>query len=200
MIPFVLIALQGAAHYKVTLEGGVEGTARCTVTRRPEGGKTVRFVIDLRRGNATLELRNDSTFDANGAPVRLSQVTGLPGKSPQHETIVTFDAAGANAVVRDLGVPKASHVSLAPKLSRANAAQKWFVDVRPKLGEVARAWTFDPDTLEWIVTETTYVGPTKGGHLLRVVQRDKPSTQIVDDAGVPVRIEQGETRLEKSDR
>lgn len=195
MIPLALLALQGTARYKVTLEGGVAGTARCTVTRRPEGGKTVRFVIDLRRGNATLELRNDSTFDASGAPVRISQVSGLPGKAPQHETIVTFDAAGANAVVRDLGVPKASHISLAPKLNRANAAQTWFAGVRPKPGDVARAWTFDPDTLEWIVTETTYVGPTKEGNLLKVVQRDKPSTQVVDDAGVPVRIEQGETRL-----
>ena len=194
----ILLALQGSANYRVTMEGGLEGKARVTVSKRPEGGKTVRFVIDLQRAGGRIELRNDSTFDASGSPVRMVQGYGPPGRAPRHETIVTFDAGGANAVVRDLGVPKASHVALSPRLSRANAAQTWFVAVRPKVGAVAKAWSFDPDTLEWLPTQTTYVGPTKGGHLLRVVQRDAVSDQVVDDAGVPVSIEQGAVRLERA--
>lgn len=198
MMPLALLLLQGTANYRVTLEGGVEGTARVTLTKRPEGGKTVRFLIDLKRGSSRIQLRNDSTFDAAGSPVRVSQSYGTPGRAPQHETIVTFDAAGANAVVRDLGVPKASRVALAPKLSRANAAQTWFVGVRPKSGEVAKAWAFDPDTLDWVYTETTYVGPTKAGHLMRVVQGDRTTAFVVDDLGVPVRMEQGAMRLVRS--
>lgn len=197
MIPLVLLALQSTARYRVTLPGGAEGTARITVVRRPEGGKTVRSVIDLKRGSVLIQLRVDATYDASGSPVRQSQGYGPPGRAAGHETIVTFDAAGANAVVRDLGVPKASHVALSPKLSRANAAETWFVAVRPKPGDMARAWTFDPDALEWSLTETTYVGQTKGGHLLRVVRGERTGEAVVDDAGVPVRLTQGEMRLER---
>lgn len=189
---------QRTAQYRVALPGGTDGTARITVARRPEGGKTVRSVIDLKRGSILLRFRLDATYDASGSPVRQSQGYGPPGRAAAHETIVTFDAEGANAVVRDLGVPKASHVALAPRLSRANAAETWFVAFRPKPGDVARAWTFDPDALEWTLTETTYVGPVKGGHLLRIVRRDRTSEAVVDDAGVPVRLTQGEMRLERS--
>lgn len=197
MIPLVILALQATAQYRVTLEGGGEGTARVTQTRRPDGGKTVRLVASLKRGSVTLEVRSEATFDAVGNPLRKSQGYGPPGRSPQHETLVTFDAAGANAVVRDLGVPKATKVALAPKLSRTNAAETWFVAIRPKPGDVARAYTFDPGALEWTLTETIYVGPVKGGHLLRIVRRDRKSEAVVDDAGLPVRVEQEGMRLER---
>lgn len=190
-------AFQGTQTYRVTLEGGGEGTARLTQTKRPEGGKTVRLVATLRRGATTLEIRSESTFDAAGNPLRKVQGYGLPGRAARHETIVTFDAAGANAVVRDLGVPKATKVALAPKLSRTNAAETWFVAIRPKPGDVAKAYTFDPDALEWTLTETTYVGKTKAGHLLRIVRRDRKGEAVVDDAGVPVRIEEGAMKLER---
>ena len=193
----IVFGLQGSASYGVVLAGGVDGTARITVARRPEGGKTVRSVIDLKRGSKSLRFHFEATYDAAGSPVRQTQDYGVPGKAPQHQTIVTFDAAGANAVVRELGVPKVSHVALAPRLSRANAAETWFVAARPKVGEAARAWTFDPDALEWTPTETTYVGPTKGGNLLRIVRQDRVSEAVVDDAGVPVRLVQGEMRLER---
>lgn len=197
MIPLALLALQGMAEYRVRLEGGVEGAARVTVSKRPEGGKTVRSVIDLKRGSVTLQMRVEAVFDATGSPIRQSQGYGPPGRAPRHETLVTFDAAGANAVVRDLGVPKASRVPLAPKLSRANAAETWFIGIKPRPGDVAKAWTFDPDGLEWTFTETTYVGPTKGGHLLRTVRRDRTSETVMDDAGVPVRIQEGAMKLER---
>lgn len=203
MIPIVLVSLQGSPptgvtmNYRLTLEGGGVGNARLTQTVRAEGGKTVRLVASLRRGNATVEIRSESVFDATGSPVRKVQGYGPPGRAPQHETIVTFDAAGANAVVRERGVPKASKIPLVAKLSRANAAETWFVAIRPKPGDVARAWTFDPDALEWGPTETIYVGPTKGGHLLRIVRRDKKSEAVVDDAGLPVRLEEGAMKLER---
>ena len=197
MIPLLLVVLQGTARYRVSVEGGGQGEARLTQTKRPEGGKTVRLVATLRRGNVALEIRSESTFDALGNPVRKSQGYGPVGRAASHETIVTFDEAGANAVVREQGVPKASKISLAKGLRRANAAETWFVFSRPKVGEVAKAYTFDPDGLEWVPTETTYVGPTKGGNLLRIVRRDKKTEAIVDDAGVPVRIQDGGMRLER---
>ena len=197
MIPLVVLALQGAAEYRVVMEGGVEGTARVTVARRPEGGKTVRSVIDLKRGGRTLQVRVEAKFDASGSPVRQSQGYGPPGRAPEHETIVTFDKEGANAVVRDHGVPKATRVPLLSKVGRANAAETWFFGVVPKPGDVAKAYTFDPDALEWTLTVTTYVGPVKGGRLLRTVRRDRTSETVMDDAGVPVRIEQGGIRLDR---
>lgn len=193
----ILLALQASQTYLVTLEGGAKGEARLTQTRRPDGGKTVRLVATLRRGSSTVEVRSESTFDAAGSPLRKSQGYGPPGRAPQHETLVTFDAAGANAVVRDLGVPKATKVALAPRLSRANAAETWFVSVRPKPGDVATAYTFNPDALEWTMTETTYVGRVKEGNLLRIVRREKKSEAIVDDAGLPVRVEEEGMRLER---
>ncbi len=191
-----LLALQSATtHYRVSLEGGAQGDARLTQTKRPGGGKTVRLVATLRRGNATIEVHSESTFDANGSPLRKIQGYGPAGRAPQHETIVTFDANGANAVVRDHGVPKASTIALSSKLSRANAAETWFVSTKPKKGDVTTAWTFDPDNLEWVKTETTYLGPTKEGHLLHIVRREKTSEAVVDDAGVPVRLEEGGMKL-----
>lgn len=197
MIPFALVVFQATIQYRVTLEGGGQGTARLTQTKRPEGGKIVRLVATLRRGNSTVEVHTESTFDAAGNPLRKLQSYGVPGRAPQHETIVTFDAEGANAVVRELGVPKASKVPLAPKLNRANAAESWFLTAKPKKGDVAKAWTFDPDALEWIPTETTYVGPVKEGHLLRIVRRDRTSEAVVDDAGMPVRLQDGAMKLER---
>lgn len=197
MIPLVLIALQATVQYNVTLEGGGQGTARLTQTKRPEGGKTVRLVATLRRGNATVEVRTESTFDAKGNPLRKLQSYGTPGRAPQHETIVTFDAEGANAVVRELGVPKTSKVALAPKLSRTNVAETWFISAKPMKGDVAKAWTFDPDALEWVPTETTYAGATKEGHLLRVVRRDRTSEAIVDESGMPIRLQDGAMKLSR---
>ncbi len=196
MIPLFVLALQ-TQTYRVTLEGGAQGEARLTQTKRPEGGKTVRLVATLRRGSVNLELRSEATFDAQGSPLRKSQGYGPPGRAPQHETIVTFDAEGASAVVRERGVPKATKVALPAKLNRANAAETWFVAARPKPGDVAKAYTFDPDALEWTMTETTYVGPVKGGHLLRIARRDKKGEAVVDDAGIPVRLEEGGMKLER---
>lgn len=139
MIPLVLVVLQATVQYRVTLEGGGEGTARLTQSKRPEGGKIVRLFATLRRGNATVEVRTEATFDAKGNPLRKLQSYGAPGRAAQHEAIVSFDADGANAVVREHGTPKASKVALAPKLNRANAAETWFVSVRPKVGDVAKA-------------------------------------------------------------
>ncbi len=197
MIPLALVLLQTTANYRVTLDGGAEGTARLTQTRRPEGGKTVRLVATLRRQGSSVEVRSESTFDAQGSPLRKVQGYGPPGKPPLHETIVTFDAQGAHAVVRERGVPKATDVPLAPKLVRANAAETWFVLVKPSPGDVAKAWTFDPDALEWVPNQTTYVGPAKGGHLLRTVRREKTGETIVDDAGLPVQVEEGGMKLER---
>ena len=197
MIPLVLVVLQSTIQYRVTLEGGGQGTARLTQTKRPEGGKIVRLVATLRRGNSTVEVHTESTFDAQGNPLRKLQSYGPPGRAPQHETIVTFDAEGANAVVRELGVPKASKVPLAPKLNRANVAETWFLVVRPKKGETVKAWTFDPDSLEWVPTETTYVGQSKEGHVLRIVRRDRTSEAVVDDTGMPVRLQDGAMTLER---
>jgi hypothetical protein len=196
----LIVAQAATIHYKVTLAGGAEGDARLTQTKRLGGGKTVRLVATLRRGNATIEVRTESTFDAAGSPVRKIQGYGPAGRASQHETIVTFDANGANAVVRDHGVPKASTIALAPKLSRANAAEVWFLATKPKKGEIAIAWTFDPDNLEWVKTETTYVGPIKEGHLLHIVRREKASEAVVDDAGVPVRLEEGGMKLMRIDK
>ena len=193
----ILLLLQGAAEYRVSMDGGVDGSARVTVAKRPEGGKIVRSVIDLKRGSRTLRLRVEAKFDASGSPVRQSQAYGPPGRAPEHETIVTFDKDGANAVVRDHGVPKASRVPLFSKLGRANAAETWFFGTVPNPGDVAKAYTFDPAALEWTLTVTTYVGRAKGGHLLRTVRRDRTSETIMDDAGVPVRIEQGGILLER---
>ena len=197
MIPVVLVALQGAAEYRVVMDGGVDGTARVTVAKRPEGGTTVRSIMDLKRGGRTLQMRVEAKFDATGTAIRQSQAYGPPGRAPEHETIVTFDREGANVVIRDHGVPKATRVPLVSKVSRANAAETWFFGVVPKPGDVAKAYTFDPAALEWTLTVTTYVGPVKGGHLLRTVRRDLTSETIMDDAGVPVRIEQGGIRLER---
>ena len=197
MIPLALLALQGAAEYRVAMEGGVEGKAQVSVAKRPEGGKTVRSIIDLQRGSRTLQVRVEAKFDETGRPVRQSQAYGAPGRDPDRQTIVTFDEAGAIAVVRALGAPKTTRVPLTGNRSRANAAETWFFLVRPKPGDVARAYTFDPDALEWTLTVTTYVGPVAGGHLLRTVRRDRTSETVMDDAGVPVRIEQGGIRLER---
>ncbi|RYG26071.1 hypothetical protein EON82_04775 [bacterium] len=197
MIPLVLVGLQATVQYHVTLEGGGQGTARLTQTKRPEGGKVVRLIANLRRGNSAIEVRTESTFDKDGNPLRKVQSYGPAGRAPQHEAIVTFDADGANAVVRERGVPKVSKVPLVPKLNRANAAETWFFSTKPKVGDVAKAWTFDPDNLEWVPTETTYVGPSKGGHLLRVMRRDRKTETVVDDKGLPIRLQDSAMTLER---
>lgn len=196
MIPLALLVLQ-TAGYRVGLDAGGEGTARLTQRARPGGGKTVLMVATLRRGAASVEVRTESVFDAVGAPLRKVQGVGPPGRPPTHETIVTFDAAGAHAVVRERGVPKATEVPLDPKRSRANAAETWFLSAKPKPGDVAKAWTFDASALEWAPTETTYVGPVPGGHLLRIARGEKRGEAVLDDAGLPVRIEEGGLRLER---
>lgn len=195
MIPLAALALLQSTRYKVTLEGGATGTARLTQTKRTGGGKVVRLAATLRRGGSTIELHVESTYDATGSPLRKLQSFGLPGRAATHEVIVSFDADGAHAVVRERGTPKVTDVPLAKGLSRANAAEMWFVATKPKVGDVAKAYTFDADALEWVPTETTYVGEAKEGHRLKIVRRDRTSEAVVDDAGLPVRVDDGAMKL-----
>lgn len=207
LLAALLLSAHASPQAKLNVIAGTSriGTASVIQKLMPDGNKSVELRMDLESQGRKVTLRAQSTFDPKGNPIRKFQEMAVPGQTGKRQTVATFDAEGANVVILDNGVRTVRQVALVKTANRANRAEFWFLRDKPKAGDSVKAFEFNLDSLEWELTTTTYVGPrvVKLGarriqtHELRVQRGARALTTFVDDAGLPVILDDGRVKLER---
>jgi hypothetical protein len=175
--------------------GGVDlGEVAITQTLTKEGGKTVDLHLVLQAPGVRQEVSQHSEYDAEGWPTRKElRIEG--GQGGPVATVIAFDGEGA--VVRAPGAVEPRRVPLVAGAPRRNASEFWFLRDRPKPGARVTTYAFDPDRLEWTLTTIDYrgtgdvgTGSAKvTGHRVHVRQGDRTIDSVLDDKGLPLRVE-----------
>ena len=197
----VPILASAQAKFQVWVAGKKAGTATLTQKLLTDGTKSVNLSMELKTDSLTATLRSESTYSAKGIPLRKFQETQVPSQKIRRTIVVTFDDAGANAVVDLNGKRTTKRVPLPNTANKADLSEFWFLRDKPKVGAVVKAYTFDLESLSWEMIVTTYVGvvdATIGG---KKVKANKTESQkgkaFIDDAGVPLRLELSTGALER---
>lgn len=186
---------------RVIFDGKEAGTASLTQRLREDGSKQVLLSIELATGGSKVIVRSESIYSANGMPVRKFQETIAEAQKFRRSHIVTFDAKGAN-VVEDLnGQRKTMKVALDPKAPRAVLSEFWFLREKPKVGAESNYYTFNLESLTWVLTTSKYVGvvdATIGGKKVKAhkVSTDRGLVFMAMD-GSPLRLELPNGALER---
>jgi hypothetical protein len=205
----LLAALSAASSAQVklalTIGGKIAGTAVLSQHLNADGGKSVELRMEILSGGKKAHLSSQATYDSKGNPVRKFLETIVPGGQVQRQTITSFDDDGANAVVRTGDGRITKKVPLVSTAPRQCLSEFWFLRDKPKAGDAVKAYTFDPDKLEWSITETVYAGlktiEFKGKktqvHEVDTQQGDRRVVSYLDDKGLPWIIDDGTIRMER---
>lgn len=206
-LAFVVVSacVQAQVKLALTIGGKNAGTAAINQHLNADGGKTVELRIEIISGGKKVHLSSQATYDSKGSPIRKFLETIVPGGQVQRQAIATFDSAGANVVVRTGDGRITKKVPLVPTAPRECLSEFWFVRDKPKPGQTAKSYSFNPDKLEWELTETTFVGTrpiTLRGkkvqvHEIDTVQGDRKVVSFLDDRGLPVVVDDGTMRMER---
>lgn len=192
----------GQAKYTIKLNGKPVGTASLTQSLLPSGEKRVQLSLEMTApGGKAVKVRSDTRYDAKGRATRqFIETIGVQPPSRRQVT-ATFTKDGANAVLDDDGVRSVKDVPLPYTAPRDDASQFWFMREQPKAGATVKAYRFDADGLKWELTTTSYIGPTTvklGGKSIKgFLVRDSRSNTVVDEKGLPLRIETGSAVFER---
>src|SRR5205807_1820072 len=118
-----------AAHAQVQLSVSVNGkpagTATVSQKLTADGSKLVELRVELGQSGKKVHVRSQSTFDAKGMPVRKFLEAIVPGGEVQRQTVVSFDAKGAIAILLDGGNRKTTQIALTPTAPRATLSEFW---------------------------------------------------------------------------
>lgn len=174
---------------KITRAGQNLGEAKVSQRLLPDGGKVVNLLLTLKGPSRTVLVRTESRFDKTGGPVRKFQETTTLGKTDYVRIIATFNSEGASVVTDRSGKRSIQQVPLVAGAPRADKSELWFSRLKPALGGQCRAYVFNLDSMEWELGTTQYVADPDGGHLLLTKRGGKEITTTVDDAGLPICIE-----------
>lgn len=193
----LLAPKEWTARLDVVVGGIPSGTAALVQRLLPDGGKQVELTMELRpaRGSA-VRVRQESVYDSLGKPVRKIQETTSAGKQVGL-LVATFDPAGAKVQSGSGNKASTTIVPLDNQLSRANAAELWFVSKTPQIGDRVVCYTFDLGAMRWDLTETRYLG-RKDGHRIETRRSGTVTSTLLDDDGMPLRVESGDLILTRS--
>ncbi len=205
MRPLCLALLLGpglaAAQARLVVEVGGKRAGYATISqkRMPDGSKTVELRLQIGK----MRLTTQSTFASDGSPTRKFHEV-LEPELDKKRVLVEFDAAGA--IVTDLGGDRSPRkVPLVSTGNRKNLAEFWFLRDQPKRGDRVEAFVFDLNTWTWDLSVTEFLGPAtvevagkpRKGFELRVEQGGKASRVVVDEAGLPLLIDQGRVVMKR---
>lgn len=195
-----IVASQAGGTVEMTITRAGAALGRATVTQRitQDGGKSVEMKSTFTQGGRTVEVRQFSTYDAAGNPVRKVMDLTEAGQRGKTQIVAGFTTKGVEIVTEVGGKRTPKSAPLPTGGTRANVAEFWFLRDQPKPGTTVSYQAFSVNALDWVPAETTYVGPTKiqsGGRSVRahkVVGKlsGAPFTTFVDDKGLPYRIEE----------
>lgn len=185
----------------VYLSGRVAGTATMLQKIGADGGKSVQLSMELKSETVSITLRQESSYDKAGKPLRKFQETVNATSKTRKTIVVTFDSNGANAVVDEGGKRTVKKIPLPTAVVREDLSEFWFVRDIPKPGAVVKANTINLDTLTWELVTTTYVGPIEMSIAGKKVKAHKTESSkgiaYIDDNGLPLRLELPNGALER---
>lgn len=191
----------GQAKFQVWVGGKKAGTATLLQKVLPDGSKSVQLAMELKGTSVEAKLRAESTYDAKGKPIRKFQETIVPTQKIRRTVVVSFDAKGANATIDMNGKRTVKGVPLPETADRADVSEFWFLRDKPKPGQVSTAYNFSIETLGWSLIATTYIGVvevTIGGKKVKAHKtQSENGVALIDDAGVPLRLELANGSLER---
>lgn len=185
----------------VYLSGRVAGTATLLQKLGTDGGKSVQLSMELKSEAMTATLRQESSYDKTGRPIRKFQETVIPAQKKRRTVVVTFDAAGANVVVDEGGKRTVKKLPLPETATREDLSEFWFLRDTPKAGAVAKANTVNLETLTWELVTTTYVGEVQVSIAGKKVKAHRTESDkgvaFIDANGQPLRLELPNGALER---
>lgn len=178
----------------ITAQGMKDGIASVSHKTTATGGKIVMLSMQFEASTGRkVRLRTESTYAASGAPTRIFHEAITEKPTSRRQVTVTFTKEGAQAVSDESGKRSVKNVGLVSGAPVANSAEFWFLRDKPKPGQKVLYYHFNVSTLEWVLSETAYIGPTdyklgksivKGHRLLT-----KRGEFIVDEQGLPLKLQ-----------
>lgn len=201
---FLLLAAVQGKTVQLKADGSTaENNVTISVHQRPteDGGKFIEMRVDLKKLKSNASVRRQSTFDPQMRCKRIVQeVIGVDGA--RSSVIVSISETGAQVV--EMG-PKGrkSRVVPLPKQARTAAPSDfWFWKLHPKIGDKCSYFGFNTESLEWEIVDVTYSGDVKiGGMTVHRVESDqggRKSVALLDDDGLPVKLEANGTTYSRS--
>lgn len=193
----------GETRMAVTISGHPAGYATLSQKIQQDGTKIVELRVELGTDKRKVKLTSEARYDAKGLPLRKFQQTIVSGGDINKQVIATFAKDGANLVLLDGDKRTVKSVSLAATAPRACLSEFWFIRDKPKAGQTEETYQFNPDTLSWEIVTTKYVGQktlkiedrSVAVHEVVTKRGDKESTSYLDDAGLPVLVDQGDLKM-----
>jgi hypothetical protein len=183
--------------YELTGAGGMTGSAELEVEYQESGNKIVR--LDMRMsipGTPAVSVRQESTYEPDGRPVRMLQTIGSDAASQRRTVQATFESRGAVVVASD-GDSRVERIVAYPGTQSILAKHEfWFPDKTPEKGTEVMYYRFDLTQLRWTMTKVAYVGrDDQGRHRLKQGE----SVILLDDQGLPLRFELGQLVLRRAE-
>jgi hypothetical protein len=210
MLPTIVsfIVAQGSAstaEYNVFRQGNPVGTASLT-QKLTAAGKVTQFKLEIKSAGTTATIRQTSTWDMNGVPVRktLEMLTDSPRRRVMKT--ISFKGRAAN-IIEEIDAQRTVSEVIAPGAESVNAvAEYWFLRDMPKKDARSRYLAFDTDRNLWETTDAIYLGPksvkvgekTFKGFMVRTLTARRTVEAVFDDKGIPMLIEEENgTRFER---
>ncbi|MFZ4506285.1 MAG: hypothetical protein ACOYON_01140 [Fimbriimonas sp.] len=204
-VVFVGMAMLGFGQIRMDVSQNGKSLGKLYLTEKLSAtGKTVDMRLELKGPSGEVEIRQSSTFERSGAPIRKLKDTLLKPKT-RLQVVVSFTAGKANVVLDESGRRSTKEIPLAKGATAQDASEFWFRPVAPKVGAVVKCVTFDLDRLTWVELSTSYLGKVKVEvrgvqrdlHRVVAVQSGRTVETLLDDKGDPVRIVDGAIRVER---
>lgn len=201
-----LVAIASAqVQLTIRANGAVMGDASTSQRLLPDGQKRVEMRMTLKSGAQEVTIRTQNLYAADGSPVRKVTERIGPGDA-RVTTVATFDEEGARVVINDRSNRKTRQVTLAKTANRKRTSEFWWIRDVPKPGDTVTAYDFNMDTLEWELTDTTYVGielvkvggKSISAHRVVLNRAGKKATTFLDDQGQPIRIQMEGLSMERT--
>jgi hypothetical protein len=207
VLAVMALAAASFAQVRMSVEMGGRriGIAHFSQKVLADGGKQVEIRMNLESAGRTIEMTSFSGYDADGNPTRKNSETRAPASRNRRQVTVTFDAAGAIAVVEEDGNRSRRGVALVDKAPRANVSEFWFLRTQPKRGETLKVYSFSTEGLVWELLTITYTGPKEipvagksvTGHEVVTERGGKREVAYLDDKGLPLLLLGDGVRMER---
>jgi hypothetical protein len=174
--------------YRISTNGKPSGEATLKQAMQADGGKSVSLVMTIRQDENRIVVKSLTQYLSNGAVCHAEQRIYPFGKPAVKEVVADFDPSGAMLTIKESSETKTT-VPLKTTWPTANPSAFWFLNSTPEVGEVAKCFTFNLDTLKWERTIITFEGKTHKGNLVRLEKEGRSVETCFDDDGYPKTIQ-----------
>lgn len=195
------LAQAPGVRMKVTTGGEMSGTLVLSQRLLPDGRKAVSTTTTLgSRDRRSVVVVQESVYSPSGRPIRMLQRTSLASGKLLGQAVTQFGAKEA-AITLEEGGRKTSTRAALPSGSLDAKNEFWLIRDKVAPGTKHTYQRFDLGTSSWILTTAEYIGPATakvGGKTVKAHLITLNGVKAYsDDKGIPLRIESGQTVLER---